>query len=53
MSKDSVARYDYYLLSDAQIKVDHMFSGFLRVARILSIMSKLDALLQIRRPFDG
>lgn len=27
MSKDSVARYDYYLLSDTQIKVDHMFSG--------------------------
>lgn len=27
MSKDSVARYDYYLLSDTQIKVDHMYSG--------------------------
>ena len=26
MSKDSVARYDYYLLSDTQIKADHMFS---------------------------
>lgn len=27
MSKDSITRYDYYLLSDTQIKVDHTFSG--------------------------